>query len=251
MMAATGLRQSCRALLLAGGLLLSAPAFADQNLMVADNGEVRCDASAKDLTRISLKDDAFGSVSKVQTGDPLSDFSVVNDPIRGDIYLSVPDGFSRKAISFFGTTRKGFVYKFVCQISGDDAKQIFIGNADLERPAGSAPETIAANLAVDEQAVRLVQAMDRQAIVEGYEIIPEVRSPVNVGWLKVQMIAQYLGPTMSGKTIKIENTGRKAVELGETDIARNDVIALSIVNPRLEPGQATTAYVVQSAGVTP
>jgi conjugal transfer pilus assembly protein TraK len=82
------------------------PAYADQTLLVADNGTVRCEASAKDLTRISLKDDQFASVSKVQAPNPADDFQVVNEPLRGDIYLSVANGFSKPTISFFGRPAK-------------------------------------------------------------------------------------------------------------------------------------------------
>jgi conjugal transfer pilus assembly protein TraK len=99
------------------GLASAAPAYADQTLLVADNGTVHCEASAKDLTRISLKDDQFASVSKVQAANPADDFQVVNEPLRGDIYLSVANGFSKPTI-FFGTTRKGFVYKFICAVGG-------------------------------------------------------------------------------------------------------------------------------------
>jgi conjugal transfer pilus assembly protein TraK len=94
----------------------------------------------QDLTRISLKDDQFASVSKVQAANPSDDFQVVNEPLRGDIYLSVANGFSKPTISFFGTTRKGFVYKFICAVGGNDARQVFIANADVEhpRPVGAA-----------------------------------------------------------------------------------------------------------------
>lgn len=42
--------------------LVSVPALADQQLVAADNGTVPCVASARDLTRFSLKDDQFASV---------------------------------------------------------------------------------------------------------------------------------------------------------------------------------------------
>ena len=85
-------------------LLATQPALADQTIMASDSSQVDCTASAKDLTRISLVEDAFASVSKISTGNPREDFSVVNEPVRGDIYLSVPDGFGRTALSFFRTT---------------------------------------------------------------------------------------------------------------------------------------------------
>src|SRR3546814_13512305 len=96
--------------------------------MVEDNSRVACVASEKDLTRISLIGDEFASVSKVQPTNPLDDFSVVNEPTRGDIYLSVPEGFRLKVLSFFGTTKKGYFYKFACGSEAIEAKQISVSN---------------------------------------------------------------------------------------------------------------------------
>lgn len=219
---------------------------ADQSLIAADNGEVRCTASLRDLTRISLKDDEFASVSKVSTGIPTEDFSVVNEPVRGDIYISVPEGYSKKALSFFGTSRKGFVYKFVCSIAGDDATQVFVANADLEKPAKSAT-AIPASLSAKDGAVRLVKAMYEQSIVDGFEIRQHVLAPVNVGGLRVQMIGEYRGTQLTGKTLRIENRSSKPVELTEESVSPK-AIAVSIANPHLKPGEATTAYIVLASG---
>ena len=77
------------ALFTVGFVMAATPAFADENILAVDNGEVRCRASKADLTRISLKDDRFVSVSRVQTGVEGQDFSIVHEPTRGDIYISV------------------------------------------------------------------------------------------------------------------------------------------------------------------
>ena len=125
------------AALIASGLVLTAsPALADETILVADNGEVRCQASKSDLTRISLKDDQFVSVSRVQSGIESEDFSIVHEPTRGDIYISVPQGYAKPNISFFGTTQNGFVYKFDCQVAVEAAVQVFVANADID---GSPP----------------------------------------------------------------------------------------------------------------
>src|SRR3546814_8613399 len=70
---------------------------------------------SSDVCSSDLVEDEFASVSKISTGNPADDFSVVNEPVRGDIYLSVPDGFARPALSFFATSKRGYVYKFVCR----------------------------------------------------------------------------------------------------------------------------------------
>jgi conjugal transfer pilus assembly protein TraK len=97
-------------------LLVCGPAVAaDETLLAVDNGEVTCSVSATGLTRVSLKDDRFASVSKLTTGVETEDFTVVNEPTRGDIYISLPEGYAKPGVSFFGTTAKGFVYKFACR----------------------------------------------------------------------------------------------------------------------------------------
>jgi conjugal transfer pilus assembly protein TraK len=226
-----------------------APAVLDQNLVASDDGEVHCAASLRDLTRIALKGDQFASVQKVQTGIPTEDFSVVSEPKRGDIYISIPDGYPKRTISFFGTTQKGFVYKFVCTVSGDEAAQVFIANADIEKPA-HASTAIPASLSPKDGAVRLVKAMYAQDIVDGFEIRQRVLAPVNVGSLMVQMIGEYRGAQMTGKTLRIENKGSKPVDLTEESVSSN-AIAVSIANPSLKPGEVTTAYVVQASGDQP
>ncbi|MEO0031272.1 MAG: hypothetical protein RIS94_1030 [Pseudomonadota bacterium] len=225
---------------------LPCPALADQTLLIADNGLVQCEASLKDLTRISLKDDQFASVSKIATGNPADDFSVVNEPVRGDIYLSVPESFARRTISFFGTTRRGYVYKFACTLAGDDARQVFIANADIEHPPAAA-EAVAANLSTDEAATRLVRAMAEQLPVEGFDVAWKPLAPVMAGPLRVQAIGQYRGVTLIGKVVRLENRGAKPVTLREDAVAPASAIAVSIANADLAPGQATTAYVVEAA----
>lgn len=233
--------------ILAIGLVASTPAFADENLMVSDNGTVHCDVSLKDLTRIALKDDKFASVSKIQSGIQGDDFEVVNEPIRGDVYLSIPDGFKRSTISFFATTQKGYVYKFACSVHGDDAQQIFVANADSDDASKSPPVKLTDDMPLQEKAGRLVKAMYEQAVVDGFDQDWHSLAPVNVGALRVQLVGVYRGKALVGDMLKIENLGDKAVDLADEQIAPRDAVAVSIVNPKLGPKSATTAYVVETA----
>lgn len=226
--------------------IASSPVFADENILAIDNGEVRCRASSADLTRIALKDDRFVSVSRVQTGIEGQDFSIVHEPSRGDIYISVPEAYAKPNISFFGTTQKGFVYKFDCQIAGDAAVQVFVANADIENPV-RAPEVLQAAGSLEDRAVSLVRAMFEQRPVSGFQISDAARAPVNVGDLKVQLVSEYRSPTMTGKVLRIENTGSSPLVLREELIAGDDAIAVTISNPNLASGQATAAYVVVPA----
>ena len=229
------------------GLAIATPAFADQTLMASDNSRVDCIASSRDLTRISLVGDELASVSKLQTGNPSEDFSVVNEPVRGDIYVSVPEGFTPKVLSFFATSKKGYVYKFACRLTGEEAQQVFVANPAI---AGDKPDEtrIAAAPDPQEQAVKLVQAMYSSSIPDGYRMRQPVLNAVHVGDLKVQMIAEYRGPTLIGKVIRIENNARSPRVLTEGVVAPSNAVAITIAEPNLAPGASTTAYIVLPAG---
>lgn len=224
-------------------VLVAEPAWADQTIMASDSSQVDCTASAKDLTRISLVEDEFASVSKISTGSQTDDFSVVNEPVRGDIYLSVPDGFARPALSFFATSKRGYVYKFVCRVGGEQAVQVFVSNPAIASER-AAENGAAERLTPRDAAVELVQAMYANAVTDGYEMRQRALRPVYVGTLKVQMIAEYRGSDLTGKVLRIENKGDQAVELTERMVAPTSALAVSIAESKLAPGKVTTAYLV-------
>lgn len=245
-----------RARMLSGALMaatfaaVAPPAYADQTLAVEDNARVDCTASAKDLTRISLVGDEFASVSKVQAASELDDFNVVNEPTRGDIYLAVPESYRAKTLSFFGTTKKGFVYKFACRIEPIEAQQVFLSNQSaVAKPESPSDEEAPDG---DETAVRLVQAMASQKVVPGYHMARAALVPVRAGDLSVQLVSEYQGLDLVGRVIRIENLGSRPVALSENMIAPAASVAVSIANPQLQPRQVTAAYVVlRKQGVRP
>lgn len=231
-------------------MLIASPAWADQTIMASDGSQVDCAASAKDLTRISLVEDEFASVSKISTGNPQDDFSVVNEPVRGDIYLSVPEGFGRQVLSFFATSKRGYVYKIVCRIAADQAVQVFISNPAIAKDKSEEngrPQT-AAVANPQEAAVELVQAMYSNSVADGYEMRQRALRPVYVGNLKVQMIAEYRGSDLTGRVLRIENKGTAPLTLSEAMVAPASTLAVSIAEPKLDPGKVTTAYLVSQTG---
>lgn len=228
-----------------GALCLASPALADQNVMTADNGTVQCVASAKDLTRISLAGDQFASVSKITTGNPSDDFKIVNEPVRGDIYISVPDGFARPALSFFGTTRKGYVYKFVCQVRGQDAEQVFIANSAITSERARDWEV---RSSPEDAAVRLAQAMYRGESVDGFDTRQTVLEPVMVGKLEVQQVGEYRGSEMKGLVLRVRNTGKQSQSLDENLLAARGSLAFMAPVSELAAGEAAAVYLIQSNG---
>lgn len=226
---------------------LVTPAWADQNIIAKDNMQVDCMLSQSDLTRISLKDDKFASVSKISTGNPADELTIINEPRRGDIYLSVPAGFKRPLVSFFTTTERGYVYKFQCRIGGPSAEQVFITNQALEQVA-TADAVPAAALGPRESSAALVSAMHNQQALSGYEVRQDNLEPVKVGSLQVRMIAEYRGLDLNGKQLLVENRGKTDVSIDENTFRLTSLVALSPLKPVLKPGESTTVYLVLGTG---
>jgi conjugal transfer pilus assembly protein TraK len=232
-------------LLAVSSMFAARPALADQYRMAGDNARVECVASKKDLTRISLVGDQFASLNKIATGVPYNDFSVVNEPVRGDIYLSVPETYAAKSINFFATSKKGYVYKFACTVAPVEAQQVFVTNPGLAQAKAREWE---AQTPVEETAVRLIKAMATSATVEGFEVRQPNSSPVMVGSLSVRLIAEYRGASMLGKVLRVENKGTSLVTLHEADLAPQGTYAVTIATPEIAPGQSTVAYLVGQNG---
>ncbi|NLR40558.1 type-F conjugative transfer system secretin TraK [Novosphingobium sp. ERW19] len=239
------LRAHLSAILSVGACLVAKPALADQSVRATDNGTVGCIASAKDLTRISLAGDQFASVSRISTGNAEDDFKIVNEPTRGDIYLSVPDGYAKQKLSFFGTTRKGYVYKFVCEVRGEEAEQLFVTNSAIqaqdERQAlrPKSPE---------ETATRLVQAMYRGEAIDGFEQAAAVLAPVRIGKLEVQQIGQYQGENLRGLILRVRNTAREPIKLDEQVLSARGAVAFMAPVSELAPNAVSAVYLIHKAG---
>jgi conjugal transfer pilus assembly protein TraK len=210
---------------------------------VADNGTVHCEASAKDLTRISLKDDQFASVSKVQAPILPTIFRWSTSRCAGHLPLRRQWLFQADDLLLRDDAQR-LRLQIHLRRRRLDARQVFIANADVEhpRPVG---EQWPAGLSAQDASSRLIAAMYAQKPIEGFDITWRALVPVNIDALVVQMVGQYVGASYTGKLLKITNRGAKPAVLTEDKVAPADAIAVSITNPRLAPGEATTAFIVQ------
>src|SRR3546814_5938602 len=68
--------------------------------------------------------------------------------------------------------------------------------------------------------------MYSNAVAEGYEMRQRALRPVYVGTLQVQMIAEYRGPELTGKVLRIENKGASEIELTEAMVAPASALAV-------------------------
>ena len=126
--------------------------------------------------------------------------------------------------------------------------QVFITNPAIAKEAAAENAPQVAQASSEEGAVALVQAMYANKMLDGYEMRQRSLKPVYVGDLKVQMIAEYRGDTMTGRVLRIENKGTQPTTLTEATVAPATALAVSIAEAKLAPGMVTTAYLVSRNG---
>ena len=240
----TGFKTLGAALLVAAASLTASPALADQFVETADNARIDCTLSRDELTRIALVGDEFSSVSKIASGYPYNDFGVTHEPVRGDIYISVPPSFAANSLSFFATSKQGFVYKFACRTEPIEAHQLCIANPALAKPAA---ETWENERTEDQTIIALVKAMAEGVTPPGYSVRQRMMRPVRTGDIEVQLIAEYRGANFNAQQFILTNRGKSAIKLNEKDLAPKSARAISIAQDTLEAGTSTSAYVVTAA----
>jgi conjugal transfer pilus assembly protein TraK len=225
-----------------GLTLLSSAAHADQFKQASDNARIECEVSRRELTRIALVGDQFASVSKVSSGNPYSDFAVSNEPVRGDIYLSVPPSFAGADVNFFATSKKGYVYKFACKASDIEAQQVFVANPALASSEASDWES---ESQPGDAAIRLIKAMAADETPPGFTVRQAAGLPARVGTIEVRVIATYQGASLHGQVLKLTNLGLTDIRLTESEIAPKAALAVSLTTNSLASGASATAFVVK------
>ncbi|MBN9504722.1 MAG: type-F conjugative transfer system secretin TraK [Altererythrobacter sp.] len=223
----------------------ASPARADQFVEAADNAKIDCVLSRGELTRIALVGDGFANVSKIASGYPYNDFTVTHEPVRGDIYISVPPAFAADRISFFATSKAGYVYRFACRTEAQEASQIFVTNPALRAHEAGEWEL---DSGPDEAAIRLIEAMASDAVLPGYQARSELAAPRRTDALEVQLVAEYRGADLTGQRLTLRNLGKEPLDLAAETEAPAGAAAFAFGRDTLAPGEATSAFLVFQSG---
>lgn len=222
------------------------PAHADQFVEAADGAAIDCVLARGALTRIALVNDGFANVSKMASGYPYNDFEVTHEPVRGDIYVSVPQQYASAKVSFFATSSAGHVYKFACKVEGEEASQLFVTNPALAKP--DAAEWEGAAPTRDEAAIRLIEAMASDAVLPGFRARAELSRPRRTDSLEVQQVAEYEGAELTGQAFTLRNLGYAPIELSSEREAPAGALAFAFGRDALAPGESTQAFLVFAKG---
>lgn len=224
----------------------ASPAYADQFVEAADGAAIDCVLARGALTRIALIKDGFANVSKMASGFPYNDFEVTHEPVRGDIYVSVPLQYASARVSFFATSSKGYVYKFACKVEGEDASQLFVTNPALAGPGDDEGST--STPSEDEAAIRLIEAMASDAVLPGFRTRAALSRPRRTGSLEVQQVAEYEGAELTGQAFTLRNLGPETVDLASQRDAPAGALAFAYASETLAPDETTQAFLVFAKG---
>lgn len=240
-------RPSWTRLVLAAAMIAPAsPAHADQFVEAADGSAIDCVLARGALTRIALIADGFANVSKMASGYPYNDFEVTHEPVRGDIYVSVPVQYASNRVGFFATSTAGYVYKFACRIEGDEAGQLFVTNPALAKAAtGDEPGAI---LTRDEAAIRLIEAMASDGVLPEFKVRAELSRPRRTGGLEVQQVAAYDGPELTGLVFTLRNIDTAPLYLAGSTDAPAGALAFAYARDSLASGETARAFLVFARG---
>ena len=232
--------------LAAASCAFATAAHADQFVEAADGAAIDCVLARGALTRIALVNDGFANVSKMASGYPYNDFEVTHEPVRGDIYVSVPLQYASAKVSFFATSSAGHVYKFACKVDGEEASQLFVTNPALARPDAAEWECQAPTR--DEAAIRLIEAMACDAVLPGFRARAELSRPRRSDSLEVQQVAEYEGAELTGQASTLRNLGPEPIQLSSEREAPAGALAFAFGRDTLAPGETTRAFLVFAKG---
>ena len=221
------------------------PAQADQFVEAADNARIDCVLSRGELTRIALVGDGFANVSKIASAYPYSDFTITHEPVRGDIYISVPPQFAADRVSFFATSQAGYVYKFACKTAAQEASQIFVTNPALNAHEASDWERAGGP---EDAALRLIEAMAGDAVLPGFSARTELGIPRKTGGIEVQLVAEYVGAELTGRRFVLRNLGKEPLDLASDRDGPAGTVAFAYGREKLGPNEATSAFLVFRKG---
>ena len=234
------------AALAAASCAFATAAHADQFVEAADGAAIDCVLARGALTRVALVNDGFANVSKMASGYPYNDFEVTHEPVRGDIYVSVPLQYASAKVSFFATSSAGHVYKFACKVDGEEASQLFVTNPALARPDAAEWECQAPTR--DEAAIRLIEAMASDAVLPGFRARAELSRPRRSDSLEVQQVAEYEGAELTGQASTLRNLGPEPIQLSSEREAPAGALAFAFGRDTLAPGETTRAFLVFAKG---
>ncbi len=226
-----------RALFLALLLFASAPGSALQILEGAEGQSLVAKISQKELTRIMV----VGVRIKRVTGNP-GEFWLEKDEDKGQIYLR-PSSDSAKPINLFISTQQQ-TFMLLLQPVDVPAETIVIKPLRGARQASRIERASSYVRTVK----NLLLAMASDELPRDMEIRDSGREVALWQGVRFTLARVYLGQAIVGEKYLLTNVASHAMTIAEQEFYKSGVIAVSVGNPKLDPGQSSNVFVIRSRG---
>jgi conjugal transfer pilus assembly protein TraK len=222
-------------------LCLLGPLFADTALALqvvdaADGQTVFAKVSRQEVTRIAFERSRVRRI----TGNA-HEFVLEKDDDRGQVFIRPVDPRSTKPINLFVSSDRATVALLLqpVDLPGDS-----IVIREPRRPA-EAPSRLEASGRHVRTLKNLLLALADDSLPDDMEV-REPRQEVAL-WPGTRLTLQrvLLGHALVAEKYLLANTGPTAQTLVETDLFKRGVMAVSVEQPGLEPGEATTVFVIR------
>jgi len=217
-------------------LALSSPASALQILDAKDGETVLGKISQKEITRISIE---RGRIRKV-TGNT-GEFVLEKDEDKGQIFIRPVSVDSTKPINLFITSERSTI-GLVLQPVDTPSDTLVIREA-------RDPLTSTSRM---EKSGRHVRTIKNLLLAMAGDALPDdmvVREPTQELslWPGVRLNLQrvWLGTGIVGEKYQLANIGSTELNLAEGDLYKPGVMAVSLEQGRLRPGESTNLFVIR------
>jgi conjugal transfer pilus assembly protein TraK len=217
-------------------LAASQPALGLQVVDARDGETVLAKVSRKELTRISIE---RGRIRKV-TGNA-GEFVLEKDDEKGQVFLRPISPDSTKPINLFITSERSTIALLLQPVD-------IPSDAIVIREA----RDVAAERSRIERSGRHVRAMKNLLLAMAEDALPddmELREPGRELALwpgaRLTLQRQWLGAGVVGEKYLLMNAGASTLELAERDLFKRGVMALSIEQASLRPGESTQLFVLR------
>jgi conjugal transfer pilus assembly protein TraK len=217
-------------------LLVGSQAHALQIVDAQDGQTVLGKISRKEVTRIAFE---RGRVRKV-TGNA-GEFVLEKDDERGQIFVRPVDAQSTKPINLFLTSERGTVALLLQPV---DTPSDSIVIRELKE-SSTAPTRMEASGRHVRTIKNLLLALAGDALPEDMQASEPARDVALWPGTRLTMQRILVGTGVVGEKYQLTNLGNTSMELTESALFKSGVMAVSVEQPSLRPGEATNVFVIR------
>lgn len=219
-------------------LLLSTHSWALQNVDVSDGRSHLIKISAKEMSRIAIE---AGKIRRLDFVD--GELEVKKDDETGDMYV-LP--LVRKPVNVFVKSASGLTHALILQPTDMPLETVILREppkkeADPKRSSIAIERAGALEVSIK----RLVLAMARGEKPVEFDVVPANQEVGLWNEARFVLLERYVGRSLVGEHFRLTNVSASIMRVAEQELYKQGVIAVSIEQQVLKPGESTEVFVMR------